>query len=195
MSIVPECRLVAINLCKCISSLWFSRRSSIILIELHTEPFLPCGSLFSAYTCKLIEGGDVPGLSSQSSPHQRRTNRPLSAVFQNIHPPNIWRHRKGTLSFTQVHLQDGLSSRSGNIQITTDSGAMCFQVNVKEFPAFSYSCVMQVTISEEGSISGSLHRSKKSKKSWKRLWFLLKDKVLYTYRAQEVRGNVHIPLT
>lgn len=56
--------------------------------------------------------------------------------------------------------------------------------------------VVQVTtVSEEGSISGSLHRSKKSKRNWKRLWFLLKDKVLYTYRAQEVRGNMHSPLT
>lgn len=50
---------------------------------------------------------------------------------------------------------------------------------------------LQVTVSEEGSISGSLQRSKKSKRSWKRLWFLLKDKVLYTYRAQEVRPNEH----
>lgn len=49
--------------------------------------------------------------------------------------------------------------------------------------------LLQVTVSEEGSMSGSLQRSKKSKRSWKRLWFLLKDKVLYTYRAQEVRGE------
>lgn len=54
---------------------------------------------------------------------------------------------------------------------------------------------MQVTVSEEGSISGTLQRSKKSKRNWKRLWFLLKDKVLYTYQAQEVRGNMHSPLT
>lgn len=54
---------------------------------------------------------------------------------------------------------------------------------------------MQVAVTEEGSISGSLQRSKKSKRNWKRLWFLLKDKVLYTYRAEEVRGNMHSPLT
>lgn len=88
-------------------------------------------------------GGDASELSGKNSPRPNRSSRPLSAVFQNIHPPNIWRHRKGTASFTQV------------------------------------------TVSEEGSISGSLQRSKKSKRSWKRLWFLLKDKVLYTYRAQE----------
>ncbi|KAG7253490.1 hypothetical protein CRUP_029356 [Coryphaenoides rupestris] len=50
----------------------------------------------------------------------------------------------------------------------------------------------RVTVCEEGAISGSLQRSKRSK-HWKRLWFLLKDKVLYTYRAQEVRGNLDSP--
>ncbi|XP_008292595.1 FYVE, RhoGEF and PH domain-containing protein 5b isoform X2 [Stegastes partitus] len=79
-------------------------------------------------------GGDASALSGKGSPRVSRSNRPLSTVFQNIHPPNIWRHRKGTLSFNQV------------------------------------------TVSEEGSISGSLQRSKKSKRNWKRLWFLLKDK-------------------
>uniref|UniRef100_A0A673CRV6 FYVE, RhoGEF and PH domain containing 5a n=1 Tax=Sphaeramia orbicularis TaxID=375764 RepID=A0A673CRV6_9TELE len=95
-------------------------------------------------------GGDV---SAQSSPRPNRSSRPLSAMFQNIHPPNIWRHRKGTLSFNQV------------------------------------------SVSEEGSISGALQRSKRSKRNWKRLWFLLKDKVLYTYRAQEEKvASESLPL-
>ena len=38
-------------------------------------------------------------------------------------------------------------------------------------------------------MSGSLQRRKKSKRKWKRLWFLLKDKVLYTFTAREVRGH------
>ncbi|KAM9859381.1 FYVE, RhoGEF and PH domain-containing protein 5b [Aulostomus maculatus] len=98
-------------------------------------------------------GEDVSTVSANSSPRPQRSNRPLSAVFQNIHPPNIWRHRKGTLTFTQV------------------------------------------TVSDEGSISGSLHRSKKSKRNWKRLWFLLKDKVLYTFRAQEEKvASESLPL-
>ncbi|XP_069563829.1 FYVE, RhoGEF and PH domain-containing protein 5b isoform X1 [Brachyistius frenatus] len=97
-------------------------------------------------------GGDA-SLSAQSSPRVNRSSRPLSAVFHNIHPPNIWRHRKGTASFTQA------------------------------------------TVSEEGLISGSLQRSKKSKRNWKRLWFLLKDKVLYTYRAQEEKvASESLPL-
>uniref|UniRef100_A0A668A016 FYVE, RhoGEF and PH domain containing 5a n=1 Tax=Myripristis murdjan TaxID=586833 RepID=A0A668A016_9TELE len=36
-----------------------------------------------------------------NSPRPNRSSRPLSAVFQNIHPPNIWRHRKGTATLTQ----------------------------------------------------------------------------------------------
>ncbi|KAM8757044.1 FYVE, RhoGEF and PH domain-containing protein 5b isoform 2-T2 [Acanthopagrus schlegelii] len=96
-------------------------------------------------------GGDVS--AGKNSPRPNRSSRPLSSVFQNIHPPNIWRHRKGTVSFNQA------------------------------------------TVSEEGSISGSLQRSKKSKRSWKRLWFLLKDKVLYTYRAQEEKvASESLPL-
>ncbi|XP_061583598.1 FYVE, RhoGEF and PH domain-containing protein 5-like isoform X2 [Cololabis saira] len=98
-------------------------------------------------------GGDVTSLSGKGSPQVSRSSRPLSAMFQNIHPPNIWRHRKGTVTFTRV------------------------------------------TVSEEGSISGSLQRSKKTKRNWKRLWFLLKDKVLYTYRAQEEKvASESLPL-
>ncbi|XP_063766604.1 FYVE, RhoGEF and PH domain-containing protein 5-like isoform X3 [Eleginops maclovinus] len=78
-------------------------------------------------------GGDVSA-EVRGSPRLNRSSRPLSAVFQNIHPPNIWRHRKGTMSISKV------------------------------------------TVSEEGSISGALQRSKKSKRNWKRLWFLLRDK-------------------
>ncbi|XP_072768958.1 FYVE, RhoGEF and PH domain-containing protein 5b [Nerophis lumbriciformis] len=90
---------------------------------------------------------------AKSSPGPGRASRPLSSVFQSIHPPNIWRHRKGTLSFKQV------------------------------------------TVSDEGSISGSLHRSHRSRRNWKRLWFLLKDKVLYTYRGQEEKvASESLPL-
>ncbi|KAF3856426.1 hypothetical protein F7725_017149 [Dissostichus mawsoni] len=65
-------------------------------------------------------GGDVSA-EVRGSPRPNRSSRPLSAVFQNIHPPNIWRHRKGTMSITQV------------------------------------------TVTEEGSISGALQRSKKTR--------------------------------
>ncbi|XP_015244875.1 PREDICTED: FYVE, RhoGEF and PH domain-containing protein 5-like isoform X1 [Cyprinodon variegatus] len=98
-------------------------------------------------------GGEMSEASGKDSPRLSRSSRPLSTVFQSIHPPNIWRHRKGTASFTQP------------------------------------------TVSEEGSISGSLQRSKTSKRNWKKLWFLLKDKVLYTYRAQEEKvASESLPL-
>ncbi|XP_026204886.1 FYVE, RhoGEF and PH domain-containing protein 5-like isoform X2 [Anabas testudineus] len=98
-------------------------------------------------------GGDASALTSKSSPRPNRASRPLSTMFQNIHPPNIWRNRKGTVTFNKV------------------------------------------TVSEEGSISGSLQRSKKTKRNWKKLWFHLKDKVLYTYRAQEEKvASESLPL-
>ncbi|XP_019715307.1 FYVE, RhoGEF and PH domain-containing protein 5 isoform X2 [Hippocampus comes] len=44
----------------------------------------------------------------------------------------------------------------------------------------------QLPLGVEGSaMSGVLQRRKKSKRKWKRLWFLLKDKVLYTFTARE----------
>lgn len=45
----------------------------------------------------------------------------------------------------------------------------------------------QVAASGEGSaISGYLSRCKKGKRHWKKLWFVIKGKVLYTYTASEV---------
>ncbi|XP_042637624.1 FYVE, RhoGEF and PH domain-containing protein 6 [Orycteropus afer afer] len=38
---------------------------------------------------------------------------------------------------------------------------------------------------EDSSISGYLYRSKGNKKPWKHLWFVIKNKVLYTYAASE----------
>lgn len=52
----------------------------------------------------------------------------------------------------------------------------------------------QLPLGVEGSaMSGVLQRRKKSKRKWKRLWFLLKDKVLYTFTAREVRGRRVLP--
>lgn len=50
---------------------------------------------------------------------------------------------------------------------------------------------LQVAASGEGSsISGYLSRCKKGKRHWKKLWFVIKGKVLYTYTASEVRSAV-----
>ncbi|XP_068171063.1 FYVE, RhoGEF and PH domain-containing protein 5 isoform X2 [Antennarius striatus] len=80
-------------------------------------------------------GGSVSGVCGNTSPRTHRTSRPLSAVFQSLQTPSLWKSRK------------------------------------------SSSPLNQVSLTVEGStISGSLQRRKKSKRKWKRLWFLLKDK-------------------
>ncbi|XP_058529237.1 FYVE, RhoGEF and PH domain-containing protein 6 isoform X2 [Ochotona princeps] len=38
---------------------------------------------------------------------------------------------------------------------------------------------------EDSSMSGYLYRSKGNKKTWKHLWFVIKNKILYTYAASE----------
>ncbi|XP_041836559.1 FYVE, RhoGEF and PH domain-containing protein 5 isoform X2 [Melanotaenia boesemani] len=80
-------------------------------------------------------GGSVSGACGSSSPRTNRASRPLSAVFQSLQPPSLWKSRKSTSNLSQVPL--GV---------------------------------------EGSTMSGSLQRRKKSKRRWKRLWFLLKDK-------------------
>uniref|UniRef100_A0A3B3Z8T8 Uncharacterized protein n=1 Tax=Periophthalmus magnuspinnatus TaxID=409849 RepID=A0A3B3Z8T8_9GOBI len=93
---------------------------------------------------ELRKRGNVSGACGNSSPRTQRASRPLSAVFQSLQPPSLWKSRKSTISLNQMSL-----------------GA------------------------EGSTMSGSLQRRKKSKRKWKRLWFLLKDKVLYTFTARE----------
>uniref|UniRef100_A0A8C6VXD7 FYVE, RhoGEF and PH domain containing 5 n=1 Tax=Nothobranchius furzeri TaxID=105023 RepID=A0A8C6VXD7_NOTFU len=59
-----------------------------------------------------------------------------------------------------------------------------------------FDLLRQVSLGVEGStMSGSLQRRKKSKRKWKRLWFLLKDKVLYTFTAPEEKvASESLPL-
>ncbi len=119
-------------------------------------------------------GGNVPGSCGSASPRSNRASRPLSAVFQSLQPPSLWRNRKSNSPLTQVHTQT----------LTFTSQVMRYVIlRVKK------SLCVQVSVGAEGStMSGSLQRRKKSKRKWKRLWFLLKDKVLYTFKAREVRG-------
>ncbi|XP_061687278.1 FYVE, RhoGEF and PH domain-containing protein 5 isoform X2 [Syngnathoides biaculeatus] len=80
-------------------------------------------------------GGSLSGASSNSSPPTHRASRPLSAVFQSLQTPSLWKSRKSASSINQLNLGvDG------------------------------------------STMSGILQRRKKSKRKWKRLWFLLKDK-------------------
>ncbi|XP_013988870.2 FYVE, RhoGEF and PH domain-containing protein 5 isoform X1 [Salmo salar] len=91
-------------------------------------------------------GVSISGACGNSSPCTHRASRPLSAVFQSLQPPSLWRSRKSTSPLDQVALR-----------------------------------------AEGSAMSGSLQRRKKSKRKWKRLWFILKDKVLYTFTAREDR--------
>uniref|UniRef100_G3Q9E4 FYVE, RhoGEF and PH domain containing 6 n=1 Tax=Gasterosteus aculeatus aculeatus TaxID=481459 RepID=G3Q9E4_GASAC len=61
-------------------------------------------------------------------------------------------------------------------------GAFSFTRKQKKIPA----ALKEVSANtENSSMSGYLNRSKGSKKQWKRLWFVIKNKVLYTYAASE----------
>ncbi|XP_024138406.1 FYVE, RhoGEF and PH domain-containing protein 6 [Oryzias melastigma] len=60
--------------------------------------------------------------------------------------------------------------------------SMTFQKKQKRKPA----ALKEVSANtDDSSMSGYLQRSKHKKKQWKRLWFVIKDKVLYTYAASE----------
>ncbi|XP_027858699.1 FYVE, RhoGEF and PH domain-containing protein 5 isoform X1 [Xiphophorus couchianus] len=96
------------------------------------------------YTELRKRGGSISGACGNSSPRTHRASRPLSAVFQSLQPPSLWKSRKSSSNLSQASLGvDG------------------------------------------STMSGSLQRRKKSKRKWKRLWFLLKDKVLYTFTTRE----------
>uniref|UniRef100_A0A671M8P3 FYVE, RhoGEF and PH domain containing 5a n=1 Tax=Sinocyclocheilus anshuiensis TaxID=1608454 RepID=A0A671M8P3_9TELE len=46
-------------------------------------------------------GGNIPGSCGSASPRTNRASRPLSAVFQSLQPPSLWRNRKSTSPLTQ----------------------------------------------------------------------------------------------
>lgn len=50
----------------------------------------------------LSVGGSVSVACANSSPRTHRASRPLSAVFQSLQPPSLWKNKKGSSSLTQV---------------------------------------------------------------------------------------------
>lgn len=133
-----------------------------------------------------VLGGNIAGSCGSASPRTNRASRPLSAVFQSLQPPSLWRNRKSSSPLTQVQTHTN-SLLLLHFHLNQFMVLFClkhdYTMCLKKTP-----CV-QVSVGAEGStISGSLQRRKKSKRKWKRLWFLLKDKVLYTFKAREVRG-------
>lgn len=55
----------------------------------------------------------------------------------------------------------------------------------------SFRFVSQVSANTDSSMSGYLYKSKCYKKQGKRQWFVIKNKVLYTYAASEVSADGH----
>lgn len=100
-----------------------------------------CYSLVPVLCCKrnvsISAGGDVS--AGKNSPRPNRSSRPLSSVFQNIHPPNIWRHRKGTVSFNQVHLQRvgfSLCREVHHTVLTWMTAMPCLLSNIANYQSF-----------------------------------------------------------
>lgn len=58
----------------------------------------------------LSVGGSVSGACGNSSPRTHRASRPLSAVFQSLQPPSLWKSRKSTSPLNQVDYTSHLAS-------------------------------------------------------------------------------------
>ncbi|XP_061662143.1 FYVE, RhoGEF and PH domain-containing protein 6 [Syngnathoides biaculeatus] len=79
-------------------------------------------------------------------------------------------------------LQENSDRRASSSVSPIKSGAFSFTRKQKRIPA----ALKEVSANtENSSMSGYLNRSKGNKKPWKRLWFVIKNKVLYTYAASE----------
>nr|XP_057922861.1 FYVE, RhoGEF and PH domain-containing protein 6-like [Doryrhamphus excisus]XP_057922862.1 FYVE, RhoGEF and PH domain-containing protein 6-like [Doryrhamphus excisus] len=79
-------------------------------------------------------------------------------------------------------LQENSDRRASSSVSPIKSGAFSFTRKQKKIPA----ALKEVSANtENSSMSGYLNRSKGNKKQWKRLWFVIKNKVLYTYAASE----------
>ncbi|XP_028306813.1 FYVE, RhoGEF and PH domain-containing protein 6 isoform X2 [Gouania willdenowi] len=81
-----------------------------------------------------------------------------------------------------VKLQENSDRCASSSVSPIKSGAFSFTRKQKKIPA----ALKEVSANtENSSMSGYLNRSKGFKKPWKRLWFVIKNKVLYTYAASE----------
>ncbi|XP_034390577.1 FYVE, RhoGEF and PH domain-containing protein 6-like isoform X2 [Cyclopterus lumpus] len=83
--------------------------------------------------------------------------------------------------FPVLQLQKSERARSAVVS-PGNRATFAFSRKQKKIPA----ALKEVTAStDNSSMSGYLQRSKSNKKQGKRLWFVIKDKVLYTYAASE----------
>ncbi|KAM9753859.1 FYVE, RhoGEF and PH domain-containing protein 6-like [Menidia menidia] len=83
--------------------------------------------------------------------------------------------------FLTLQMQKSEMASSAGIS-PGNKGAFAFSRKQKKIPA----ALKEVSANtDNSSMSGYLQRSKQNKKQGKRLWFVIKDKVLYTYAASE----------
>lgn len=61
-----------------------------------------CFRLNNITSFRFSVGGSVSAACDNSSPRTRRASRPLSAVFQSLQPPSLWKSRKSTSPLSQV---------------------------------------------------------------------------------------------
>ncbi|KAF7661685.1 hypothetical protein LDENG_00255920 [Lucifuga dentata] len=79
-------------------------------------------------------------------------------------------------------LQQQTSEEALSTALSPNKSTFTFSRKQKKIPA----ALKEVSANtDNSSMSGYLHRSKGNKKQGKRLWFVIKDKVLYTYAASE----------
>lgn len=99
--------------------------------------------------------------------------------------------QQSDLCFLQEAEKDTSSPQRGWMMFCTDQGTLWFgDSNVMTHQMGFY--LFQVSANTDSSMSGYLQRSKGNKKQGKRLWFVIKDKVLYTYAASEVSSSACI---
>lgn len=132
----------------------------------------------------------------RKSPHTKGQQTSVCCIPESTAPESVEEQKEHLTSHTGTHA----SLWPLNLYWTQTSFAHLFTIDLFELCCTVHSrysryltqrisVCAQVSVGAEGStMSGSLQRRKKSKRKWKRLWFLLKDKVLYTFKAREVRG-------
>ncbi|XP_044311464.1 FYVE, RhoGEF and PH domain-containing protein 6 isoform X1 [Varanus komodoensis] len=93
--------------------------------------------------------------------------------------------------FKELQKQDNLCTSKNEFPVNHRSPSSALSTVLHSIPSGRKqkkipAALKEVSASiEDSSMSGYLYRSKGSKKPWKHLWFVIKNKVLYTYAASE----------
>lgn len=94
--------------------------------------------------------------------------------------------KSGAFSFTRKQKKIPAALKEARNYLSVQLSNFSCSENMK-WLTFSHFFFQVSANTENSSMSGYLNRSKGNKKQWKRLWFVIKNKVLYTYAASEVR--------